>query len=299
MLVRRLLARGDSILGVDRGVTERLGEVTWRGELVLDRPQAVFEAVQGFQPNEIYYLAAQHSSSGDKLEADVYSDALASSNANVGGPLHFLEALRRHAPSGRMFFASSSLVFGSSPAQQPQTEATALAPDEPYGWQKALSGHACQQYRRRNGIFASVGFLYNHESSLRPRQFLSSKLVHAAVRASRGATEKVVVGNLDAVVDWGWAEDFVDAFIRVLALDEPDDFVIATGVPHTVRDFARIAFAHLNLDWQTYVTVDSSLLSRSIGLRVGDSRKLSMATGWRPSVSFEQMVRNLVDQAAR
>ncbi|MHB8875239.1 MAG: GDP-mannose 4,6-dehydratase [Myxococcaceae bacterium] len=299
LLTKLLLGRGYGVLGLDRGVTDALGGASYSGEVLLDQPQTVFEAVRAFGPTEVYYLAAHHVSSEGGPATDVYGDSLAGATVNITGPLHFLEALRRHAPKGRMFFASSSLIFGSSPAQQPQNESTPVAPDEPYGWQKALTGRACAGYRRLHGVFASVGILYNHESSLRPPQFLSMKLVHAAVRASRGATEKLVVGNLDAVVDWGFAGDYVDAFTRILALDTPDEFVVATGEAHTVRDFARIAFARVNLDWERYLTVDPGLLSRKAGARVGDSGKLRRATGWKPAISFEQLVQSLVDEAAR
>ena len=299
LLTRLLCTRGYQVLGVDRGLTEALGGLPKASDVALDQPETVREAVRALQPREIYFLAAHHGSSEAGPPPDTYREALDGATVNLTAPLHFLDAIQRFSPASRMFFASSSLVFGSNPAQQPQDESSPIAPEEPYGWQKALTSHACTQYRRRFGTFASVGILYNHESSLRAPQFLSAKLVRAAVAAKKGQAQPLVLGNLDAVVDWGYAPDFVEAFTRVLALDDSGDFVIATGEPHTVRELAAIAFGHLGLDWQAHVTTDSSLLTRKAGARVGDASKLRKATGWKPSISFEQMVRSLVDEAAR
>ncbi len=287
------------MLGVARSVTEAIGDVPQAGTVVLDQPDTIARAVRAVRPDEIYYLAAHHSPSQATPVANLHGDLRAGHTTNVAGLLGFLEAVRLHAPRSRVFFASSSLVFGGSPVQQPQDESTPVAPDEPYGWQKALSAHACAEYRRRHRVHAAVGILYNHESELRAPQFLSAKIVHAAVRAGRGERGQLVLGDLDGAVDWGYAPDFVEAFTRILALEEPDDFVIATGTPHTVREFAALAFGHLGLDWQHHVTTDPALLARRPGARVGNSAKVRRATGWRPSVTFEQMVHLLVDQAAR
>ncbi|MHB8877667.1 MAG: GDP-mannose 4,6-dehydratase, partial [Myxococcaceae bacterium] len=298
LLTRLLQDRGYGLVGVGRSRTDAFGSVSFTGEVRLDQPATIARAVRELVPDEIYYLAAHHASSEAQPALELREELLTGQAVNFEGVVHFLEAVRLHAPAARLFFASSSLVFGTSPERQPQDESTVFAADEPYGWQKALASHACRQYRRRYGTYASVGILYNHESAFRPPQFLSMKIVRAAVLASRGSTDGLVLGDLDVSVDWGYSPDYVEAFTRILALEEPSDFVIATGEPHTVRELATVAFSHVGLDWQRYVTVDSSLLSRRAATRVGDSSKLRRATGWRPSLSFEQMVRLLVDQVS-
>lgn len=258
----------------------------------------MLDLVRRVQPQEIYYLAAHHASSQDRENDDLHRDYQLNLMVNVTGLLSCLEAIRAYSPQSRLFYASSSLIYGNQPRQSPQDESTQVAPEEPYGLCKALAGEMCKDYRRRHGVFASVGILFNHESCLRPFHYLSMKIIRAAVEASRGFMEPLIVGNLDAAVDWGYAPDYVDAFTRILALDAADDFVIATGITHTVRDFAAVAFGHLGLDWQQYVVENSTVLTRSRSGRVGDSSKLRRLTGWHPSLTFEEMVEKIVDQAS-
>jgi GDPmannose 4,6-dehydratase len=296
LLLRR---RGYDIVGVGRAGLDKWGDVPDLAPCFLDQPQSILDTVRSFQPHEIYYVAAHHASSQTQATVvDLHRDYQTGVTVNVCGLLHFLEAMRLHAPASRLFYASSSLIFGNDPRQTPQNETTPVAPEEPYGFLKCLAGEACKDYRRRHGEYASVGILFNHESHLRAPQFLSTKLVRAAVAASLGATEPLVVGNLDATVDWGYAPDYVDAFTRILALEQPDDFVVATGAAHSVRDFAAAAFGALELDWTKHVVQDVSVLARSRSGRVGDPSKLQRMTGWRPSLTFKDMVAALVKQAA-
>ena len=298
LLTELLRRRGYDVLGVGRARLDAWGDIPQVEQCCLDQPQDVFETVRRLKPHEIYYLAAHHASSQSLATVDVHRDYQTSLTVNVAGVLNFLEAIRLHSAASRLFFASSSLIFGNDPRQTPQNDTTQVAPEEPYGLCKALAGEVCKDYRRQHGVFASVGILFNHESHLRQPQFLSMKIVQAAVAASRGATKPLVVGNLDAVVDWGYAPDYVDAFTRILALEQPDDFVVATGAGHTVRDFAAAAFGRLNLDWTKHVVQDRTVLTRLRSGRVGDPSKLQRLTGWRPSLAFEEMVATLVDQAA-
>ena len=297
LLTELLRGRGYDILGIGRAKLDAWGELPNVAPCSLDQPQTVFEIVRKLRPHEIYYLAAHHASSQDRTTLDLHRDYQAGLTVNVTGLLHFLEAIRLYSAASRLFFASSSLIFGNDPRQTPQNDSTQVAPEEPYGLYKALAGEVCKDYRRQHGVFASVGILFNHESHLRSPQFLSMKIVRAAVAASRGATEPLVVGSLDATVDWGYAPDYVDAFTRILALEQPDNFVVATGVAHTVRDFAAAAFGRVNLDWTKHVVQNPSVLTRLRSGRVGDPSKLQRLSGWRPSLTFEEMVATLVDQA--
>jgi GDPmannose 4,6-dehydratase len=156
-------------------------------------------------------------------------------------------------------------------------------------------------YRARHGLRASCGFLYNHESPLRPAGFLSAKIVRAAVEIARGRRDRLVLGDLSARVDWGYAPDYVDAMIRIVRLPAGDDFVVATGRPHSVAEFVSSAFARLELDWRKHVQADSSLITKSqpAAALVGDSSKLRRETGWAPSVGFADMVRLLIDAEMR
>jgi GDPmannose 4,6-dehydratase len=296
LLSQRLRQRGDLILGIGKRSIDVDAGMTTIDECRVDQPETVHHTIRAVQPDEVYYLAAYHASSQGASGLDLHDDYLASITVNFLGLLHFLEAIRLQHPATRLFFASSSLIFGNSPIETPQCETTPAMPEEPYGLCKKLAGEVCRDYRERHGIFASVGILFNHESVYRPPTFLSMRIIRGAIAALRGSEEKLVVGNLDATVDWGYAPDFVDAFPQILGLNQPDDFVIATGVSHTVRDFLAAAFGHVGLDWNDHVVQQPSVLVRHRTGRVGNSAKLQRLTGWRPTLTFKKMVAMLVDQ---
>jgi GDPmannose 4,6-dehydratase len=243
--------------------------------------------------NEVYYLAAFHHSSEDRPidPGELFEKSIA---VHVTGLVHYLEDIRKRAPRARLFYAASSLIFGDV-TESPQTEDTPLRPNEAYAITKATGLQICRHYRRTHDVFASVGILYNHESPLRAARFVSKKIVNAAWEIKRGTRDKLVLGDLSARLDWGYAPDFVDAMHRVLALDAADDFIIATGETHSVRDFVELAFGHLGLDWQRHVEENRAVITRPPTVRVGDASKLATATGWRPATSFAAMVRALVD----
>jgi len=297
LLCALLRRRGYSIVGIGRTGVETFGSLTHAACCSLSEPDTVTDLVRCTQPNEIYYLAARHGSS-ESRGRDPGQEWQSLYVVNVSGVLHFLQAIRNHAPSCRLFYASSSLVYGSSPAESPQTEHTPCAPDEPYAASKSYASDICRDYRRHHGVFASIGILYNHESHLRPDTFVSMKLARAAVAASRGRDEGVAVGSLDATVDWGYAPDFVDAFTRIIQAEEPDDFIVATGVLHSVRDFAKAAYDRVGLNWSQYVREVPTVLQRRRTGCIGDPAKLRQLTGWRPSVSFEGMVHAIIDAVA-
>ena len=274
----------------------RVAGVT-RGALDLANPAAVREKVASERPDQIYYLAAHHHSSQDRTPepAELFRASFAT---HVDGLVNVLDAMRLEAPHARLFYAASSHCFGSQPATPLQDDSTPLNPDNVYGITKTAGVHACRFYRAEHGVFASAGFLFNHESPYRRAEFVTTKIIRAAVAITRGSRERLVLGDLSARTDWGWAPDYVDAMTRILALGHPDDFVIATGEPHTVGEFAQLAFAGLGLDWREHVEENPSIITkRKLGL-VGDPAKLKAATGWLPTVTFEELVRKLLDAAS-
>ena len=241
--------------------------------------------------DEIYYLAAFHHSSEDPPvePGELFEKSV---EIHVTNLVRYLEAIRTR--KARLFYASSSLVFGDV-SESPQTETTPLRPTEPYGITKATGMQICRYYRQAHGVHASVGILYNHESPLRAEKFVSKKIVKAARAIARGSRDRLVLGDLSARIDWGYAPDFVDAMHRIVARDAADDFIVATGEPHSVREFVELAFARVGLDWQAHVEENRAVITRPPHARVGDASKLVRATGWRPTTSFTAMVHALMD----
>jgi GDPmannose 4,6-dehydratase len=252
---------------------------------------AVENAVRAFAPEEIYYLAACHHSSQERPPGDreLFQQSFA---INVFGLVNFLEAMRLIGGPARLFYAASSHVFGVAPT--PQDETTPFRPDSAYGITKAAGAECVRFYRQTHGLFAAVGILYNHESPWRRPQFVTQKIARAAAAIKAGRENRLVLGDLEAAVDWGYAPDYVDAMIRILALPQPDDFVVATGQAHTVREFVEIAFGLLGLNWKEHVQVTPGLIVAPPRDLVGKADKLIAATGWKPSVTFAELVALLV-----
>lgn len=255
----------------------------------------VLRLLRSVQPDQLYYLAAFHHSSEDHV---LDSGELVSKTVEVNllALNNFLGGIASECPDCRLFYAASSLVFGDPPTPI-QNEATPLNPICPYGISKVAGMHLCRYYRATHNVYASVGILYNHESPLRSPKFISRKITSAVANISRGATGKLVIGDLDSRVDWGYAPDYVQAMYDILALDEPDVFVVGSGVLHSVLDFVHIAFARAGLDWAQHVIEDQRFLSRRVPRTslCADSSKVRFKTGWIPTVSFEQMVHVMVD----
>jgi GDPmannose 4,6-dehydratase len=212
------------------------------------------------------------------------------------GVTALLESIRLVDPGIRFYQASSSEIFGE-PREVPQTEETALLPVTPYGVAKAYGHLIVRSYRRRYGLYACSGILYNHESPRRPLDFVTRKVSHAAAAISLGLAGELWLGDLDARRDWGFAGDYVRAMSLMLRADEPDDFVIASGAAHSVRELVGLAFGHVGLDWNEYVHIDESLRRGPAELHdlVGDASKARERLGWRPTVDFESLVRLLVE----
>lgn len=288
-----LRARGSHVIGIGRtrAVSSRLGDLGAAD--VRDRAR-VGRLLADLQPGEIYYLAGVFGSSESAAE-DRYQEFQRCGEVHIGGWLNFLDAVERQQLGARLFYAASSRVFGH-PSSTPQNELTPHAPLCMYGITKSAGMRLCNFYRGR-GIHCSSGILYNHESPRRPESFVSRKIVQAAVDIKLGSERTLAVGNLSAAVDWGAAQDYVDAMARILRLEQAGDFVIASDQLHTVRQFVETAFAAVELAWEPHVIEDRTLLKAlpSSQALVGDSRRLREATGWRPRFAFGDMVRHMVD----
>ncbi len=296
-LAEFLLERGYEVYGVVRrspaAAYENLAGIRERVELVqadLTDQLSLVEALRRCRPAELYNLA-----SVSFVPASWDQPVLTAELAAVGAT-SILESIRRVDPSIRFYQASSSEIFGE-PRTVPQNEETPLAPLTPYGVAKAYAHFITRSYRRRHGLHASSGILYNHESPRRPVDFLPRKVARAAAAISLGVEGELWLGDLDARRDWGYAGDYVRAMWLMLQQEEPGDYVIASGEAHTVQELVEIAFDHVGLDWQGYVHVDESLRRGKAQLHdlVGDSSKAREQLGWDPTVSFDDLVRLLVD----
>jgi GDPmannose 4,6-dehydratase len=297
-LAELLLGEGYDVVGVVRdpgGAHESLAGVRSRIELVevdlLDQ-DALAGTLRAHGTTEVYNLASP------SFVPRSWEFPVETAEFAAVGVTSLLEAVRAVDSTIRVYQASSSEIFGE-PAEVPQTESTPLQPVTPYGVAKAYGHFIIGSYRRRYGLHASGGILYNHESPRRPVDFLPSKVAHSAAAISLGLESELRLGDLDAQRDWGYAKDYVDAMWRIVQLAEPGDYVIATGELHTVRELTEIAFAHVGLDWQTHVRVDDTLKRGQAELHhlVGDAAKARSALGWQPTLGFEELVRLLVDAA--
>jgi GDPmannose 4,6-dehydratase len=248
--------------------------------------------VRNVQPSEVYNLGAQSHVHVSFAQPSYTEDVTGA------GVLRLLEAVRdTQEATGqqiRFYQASSSEMFGKV-AETPQRETTPFHPRSPYGCAKAYAHWITVNYRESYGLHASCGILFNHESPRRGEEFVTRKIAKAVARISMGRQDKLHLGNLDAKRDWGFAGDYVHAMWAMLQRPEPGDYVIATGETHTVRDFCELAFASAGLNWERHVVVDESLFRPAeVDLLLGDASKAQRVLGWRPSVTFPQLVRDMV-----
>jgi GDPmannose 4,6-dehydratase len=259
-------------------------------EADLNDQLALVRALRTAKPDEVYNLA-----SVSFVPASWEQPVLTAELAAVGVTA-LLEAIREVDTGTRFYQASSSEIFGE-PVESPQTENTPLSPLTPYGVAKAYAHFITRSYRRRYGLHASQGILYNHESPRRPLEFLPRKVSHAAAAISLGLEGELWLGDLEARRDWGYALDYVRAMWLMLQQDEGGEYVVATGETHSVRDLVEIAFGRVGLDWSEYVHVDQSLVRGKAELHnlVGDPTHAKQQLGWKPTVSFEELVGLLVD----
>jgi len=295
-LAELLLDEGYEVFGVVRdpeGAHDNLAAIADRIRLIradlLDQSSLV-TALAESQPDEVYNLAAP------SFVPMSWDQPVLTAQFAAVGATSILEAIRRLRPETRFYQASSSEIFGE-PRETPQTEQSPLAPVTPYGVAKAYAHFIVGSYRRRYGLFACSGILYNHESPRRPLDFVTRKVAHGVARISLGLDDELVLGNLDAKRDWGYAPDYVRAMWLMLQQDEPRDYVVATGVLHSVRELVECAFGHAGLHWERHIRVDEALTRGKAELHdlVGDASLARDRLGWAHSVDFDQLVRILVE----
>ena len=293
-LVDRLLAEGAEVHALAHdaeplpdlpGVDVHVGDLT--------RADDVRRLLLDLAPDEVYNLAALSSVARSWSEPEL---TYAVNGTAAAGLLHAAHALQeRTGRAVRVVQASSAEIFGQ-PERSPQDEDTPIRPVNPYGAAKAFAHLTCGVLRGQ-GLHAATAILYNHESPLRPRQFVTRKITSTVAAIARGDADRLDLGNLDARRDWGWAPDYVDAMVRAARADRPGDYVIATGVAHSVRDFVATAFTHAGItDWEPLVHVDQSLV-RPVDAHelVGDATRAAKELGWTPTVGFDDVVARMVD----
>ncbi|WP_345762832.1 GDP-mannose 4,6-dehydratase [Diaminobutyricibacter sp. McL0608] len=249
---------------------------------------SVTNLVRDIEPDEVYHLGAQ-SHVAVSFEIPEYT-----ADITGLGTIRLLEAIRASGVPSRFYQASSSEMFGSTPP--PQNEATPFHPRSPYGCAKVFGYWSTVNYREAYDIHASNGILFNHESGRRGETFVTRKITRAVARIAAGLQSELRLGNLDAVRDWGYAPEYVEAMWLMLQQDEPDDYVIATGEAHTVREFAEVAFAQVGLNWQDYVVEDPRYMRPSeVDALIGDATKAKEKLGWEPKVHFAELVKRMIE----
>jgi GDPmannose 4,6-dehydratase len=295
-LAELLLDKGYEVFGMMRRAStenvERIAHLTARLTLVqadlLDQGSLV-EALEESRPAEVYNLGAQ------SFVPTSWNQPVLTAEFTAVGVTRLLEAVRKVDPSIRFYQASSSEMFGKV-REVPQNEQTPFYPRSPYGVAKVYGHFITVNYRESYDLFAASGILFNHESSRRGLEFVTRKITDGVARIKLGVADSLALGNLDAKRDWGYAADYVEAMWLMLQEDEPDDFVIATGVEHSVRDCVDIAFGHAGLDPEEYVRIDPrNLRPAEVDHLVGDASKAREKLGWEPRTSFRELIEMMVD----
>ncbi len=259
----------------------------------LESLPSIYRVFQAVKPDECYHLAAQ------SFVAYSFEDEFSTLNANINGTHHVLAALRDCTPDCRFYFAASSEMFGKA-AQVPQTELTPFHPRSAYGISKVAGFHLTRNYREAYGVKAYSGILYNHESPRRGFEFVTRKITSHAARIKLGLAKELRLGNLESRRDWGHAREYVRAMWLMLQQDDPEDYVIATGEQHSVREFAEAAFSHLGLDYREHVILDSELLRPAdVETLLGDAAKARKKLGWSCQVKFKELVHEMVETDLR
>ena len=295
-LAELLLAKGYRVVGVVRRTShdsyERIQHLVGRMEIVpadlLDQ-HSLQTVVRETQPDEVYNLAAQ------SFVPTSWTQPVLTGEFTALGVTRLLDAVRLERSDARFYQASSSEMFGKV-RETPQCETTPFHPRSPYGVAKVYGHCITVNYRESYGLFAASGILFNHESPRRGLEFVTRKITDAVARIKLGLATEVQLGNLDAMRDWGFAGDYVDAMWRMLQQSQPEDYVVGTGRQHSVRDCCAVAFEHVGLDWHTYVRHDARYdRPAEVDTLLADPTKARERLGWSPTVSFEQLIRMMVD----
>src|SRR4029079_13495312 len=295
-LAELLLEKGYELTGI---VRRSSAPNLWRIEHLLDRIElrpgdlldqlSLMKVLAEVRPHELYNLAAM------SFVPASWDQPMLNGGFNAQGGARVLEAIRQVDPQIRLYQASSSEMYGKV-REVPQTELTPFYPRSPYGVSKVFGHYITVNYRESYGIFACSGILFNHESPRRGIEFVTRKVTDGVARIKLGLTDTLSLGNLDAQRDWGFAGDYVRAMWMMLQQDEPDDFVISTGVAHSVRDLVDTAFAHAGLDPEKHVKLDPAFLRPAeVEHLIGDCRKAQRQLGWQPEVDFRGLVQMMVD----
>ena len=295
-LAELLLEKGYEVVGVVRRLS---APNHWRIEHLLDRIElrpadlldqlSLIRVIEDVRPHEVYNLAAM------SFVPASWDQPLLTGEYNAQGVTRMLEALRQVDTSIRFYQASSSEMFGKV-RETPQSETTPFYPRSPYGVSKVFAHYITVNYRESYDLFAVSGILFNHESPRRGLEFVTRKVSDGAARVKLGLADTLALGNLEAHRDWGFAGDYVRAMWSMLQQDTADDYVISTGVSHSVQDLVRIAFSHLGLDWHDHVETDPSLLRPAeVEHLIGDSTKAQQLLDWSPTIDFDHLVRKMVD----
>ncbi|HWG40668.1 MAG TPA: GDP-mannose 4,6-dehydratase [Candidatus Acidoferrales bacterium] len=295
-LAELLLEKGYEVYGTVRNIARANRESASASggrvnyiEADLTDQTSLDRAMEQVKPDEVYNLA------GQTFVPVSWIQPLLTMEVTGMGALRMLEAIRRHAPGARFLQVSSSEIFGKSEGTQ-QSEGTRLRPRNPYGAAKMFAHHITINYRESYGMFACSCIAFNHESPRRAPEFVTRKVSRQVARIKLGLADKVKMGNIEGRRDWGFAGDYVHAMWLMLQQPTPQDFVIATGVTHSVKELLKIAFSHVGLDWQKHVEIDSALLRPAEDDPLtGDTSKANKILGWKPTMSFDDLVRMMVD----
>ena len=295
-LAEVLLEKGYEVIGMVRRTShdsyERIehliGRITVVAADLLDQ-HSLTTVVGDCKPDEVYNLAAQ------SFVPTSWQQPVLTGEFTALGVTRLLEAVRLAHPRARFYQASSSEMFGKV-RETPQDESTHFYPRSPYGVAKVYAHLITVNYRESYDLYAVSGILFNHESPRRGLEFVTRKVADGVARIKLGLSEELRLGNLDAKRDWGFAGDYVDVMWRMLQQPQPEDYVVGTGVDHSVRDLVKLAFAHVDLDWEEYVTVDPQFVRPAeVESLLANPAKVRRVLDWEPTVSFERLVRMMVD----
>ncbi len=299
-LAELLLQKGYEVHGIVRRVAiedpiHRLGRIKHlEGRIALhpaslESYPSLYNVVRAVQPDECYHLASQ------SFVSYSFEDEFSTFNTNINGTHYMLSSIHQLAPECRFYFAGSSEMFGKA-RSVPQNEETVFHPRSAYGITKVAGFDLTRNYREAYGMKAWSGILYNHESPRRGFEFVTRKISYHVAQIKKGNLRELRIGNLEAKRDWGYAKEYVEAMWRMLQSDQPDDYVIATGETHTVREFVEEAFAHAGLDWKEFVRQDTTYFRPAeVDILLGDASKARDRLGWTPKTKFRALVHLMVD----
>jgi GDPmannose 4,6-dehydratase len=295
-LAELLLSKGYEVFGIVRRSSvkkfERIETIVDDVELMegdLTDQSSLDSAIHSVQPDEVYNLAAQ------SFVPVSWNQPVLTGDVTGLGVIRILEAIRRHRPTAKFLQASSSEMFGKV-QETPQTERTPFYPRSPYGAAKVFGHYITVNYRESYGLFACSAMGFNHESPRRGLEFVTRKVTHQVAKIKCGLATKLLMGNLDSKRDWGFAGDYVRAMWMILQQPRPDDFVLATGRTHSIRQLLEVAFRAVGLDWQKYVEIDPKLIRPAeVDVLCGDATKAREKLGWEPEVAFEELIKMMVE----